>query len=103
MDLFGFFRRRNKRHWYEVTFVYKRKNGHKLFDFRVQVGFKDQQSILDIRHIKKVIPPLHIYLPSLKGGASVVPLLCSGRLAVEIECYLGYFDGDGDKKRGAKQ
>ena len=73
------------RYWYEVRFIYKSKNGARLFDFVKTVGVTQKSIILKDRRIKKVLLPVH----KLNG----IPrhLLDNGVFVIEVQTYLRWF------------
>lgn len=85
MNLFSIFNK--KRYWYSVRYIYKdSKSNLTIFDFRYNIGFRNQTDVLNLRKIKKAIQPLHMFDASL-----IKDNLCNGYLGAEVDCYLGRF------------
>lgn len=74
-----------RRFWYSVRFIYKNKDGSRVFDFVNEVGLTQKHLILKYRTIKKIMKPLH--------QINSIPkyMLRNGSFTMEVQCYLGWF------------
>lgn len=73
-------------YWYELLFTY-RVNGEKIFDFTLQMGFKEHSDILNHRMIKKNAPRLD----KSEKFKNLKRHLDNGIIQVSTVCFLGKF------------
>lgn len=82
-------KRSGYRHWYEVRYTYKNKEGVWVFKFNKKVALLVKSSILNRRLRNELVGNLNTEEFTSQGAN-----LCNGTLDSEVLSYLGFLKGN---------